>query len=193
MDRTVTLMQHAKSIVVVYHVPLYQLDMGCWRNVGLLLVRLRSKYCREFHFMKLCRPAYFVRPTRYYLTLAMGIYLSLFSSICLHLSPPLSLFHYYLFTWLSFTVLARPISSTMAWRLTFCWPGFRSLIRVMIPAGADISPEIDQIICSSGLEWCLWSFPRLKEIELTVFLAWDLWSGWWSRSGHLAWNRSNYL
>ena len=33
--------------------------MGCWRNFGLD-TRLRSTHCREFNYLKLCRPAYFV-------------------------------------------------------------------------------------------------------------------------------------
>ena len=40
--------------------------MGCWRNFELLSVgtRLRSSHCRIFNYLKLCRPAYFIRSTR---------------------------------------------------------------------------------------------------------------------------------
>ena len=37
--------------------------MGCWRNFGLFGTKLRSTHCREFNFLKLCRPAYLVRTT----------------------------------------------------------------------------------------------------------------------------------
>ena len=43
-------------VVVVYHVTI----------VTILAYgdRLRSTHCREFHYLKLCRPAYFVRTTQ---------------------------------------------------------------------------------------------------------------------------------
>ena len=36
--------------------------------------RLRSTHCREFHYLKLYRPAYFVRTTQGYLTLANYVF-----------------------------------------------------------------------------------------------------------------------
>ena len=47
------------SFVVVYHVTIVAMDMGCWRNVGLGN-KLRSTHCSKFPYLKLCRPAYFV-------------------------------------------------------------------------------------------------------------------------------------
>ena len=51
--------------VVVYHVTIVAMDIG-WRNFGLFGNRLRSTHCREFLYVKLCRPAYFVRITHWH-------------------------------------------------------------------------------------------------------------------------------
>ena len=37
--------------------------MGCWRMFGLG-TRLLSTHCREFNYLNLCRPAYFIRTTQ---------------------------------------------------------------------------------------------------------------------------------
>ena len=47
--------------------------MGCWRIFGLIGSRLRSTHCREFLYMKLCRPAYFVRTTQSKLDLKIAV------------------------------------------------------------------------------------------------------------------------
>ena len=52
------------SVVVVHHVTIVAIDMGCWRHFGLFGNMLRSTHCREFLYVKLCRPAYFVRTTQ---------------------------------------------------------------------------------------------------------------------------------
>ena len=46
------------DVVVVYHVIIVAIGHGL-----LAYDRLRSTHCREFHHLKLCRSAYFVRTT----------------------------------------------------------------------------------------------------------------------------------
>ena len=40
-------------VVVVYHVTIVAMDMGCRRNFGLFGNRLRYTHCREFLYVKL--------------------------------------------------------------------------------------------------------------------------------------------
>ena len=39
------------TVVVVYHVTIVAMDMGCWRNFGLFGNMLRSTHCREFLYV----------------------------------------------------------------------------------------------------------------------------------------------
>ena len=52
------------DVVDVYHVTIVAMDMGCWRNFGLFGNKQQSTHCREFLYVKLCRPAYFVKTTQ---------------------------------------------------------------------------------------------------------------------------------
>ena len=59
------------GVVVVNHVTIVAMDMGCWRNFGLYGNRLRSTHCRELLYLKLCQLI------NYYLILTMTIYIIL--------------------------------------------------------------------------------------------------------------------
>ena len=52
-------------VVVIYHVTLVAIGHGLLNKCWPFGSRLRSTYCREFHDMKLCRPAYFVSTTQF--------------------------------------------------------------------------------------------------------------------------------
>ena len=47
-------------VVVVYHVTIVAMDMG----LTFLVPSIRSTHCREFLYVKLSGPAYFVRTTQ---------------------------------------------------------------------------------------------------------------------------------
>ena len=52
-------------VVVVYHVTIVAIGHGLLKKFWPFGNRLRSTHCREFLYMKLCRPAYFVRTTQF--------------------------------------------------------------------------------------------------------------------------------
>ena len=58
---------------VVFHVTIVAMDMGSRRNFGLFGNRLRSTHRREFLYVKLCRPAYFVRTTQLFRDLSKPV------------------------------------------------------------------------------------------------------------------------
>ena len=52
-------------VVVVYHVTIVAIGHGLLEEILAFGTRLRSTHCREFNYLKLCRPAYFVRTTQF--------------------------------------------------------------------------------------------------------------------------------
>ena len=52
------------SVVVVYHVTIVAIGHGLLKKCWPFVTRLRSAHCREFNYLKLCRPAYFIRTTQ---------------------------------------------------------------------------------------------------------------------------------
>ena len=51
-------------IVVVYHITNLAIWTRVFEDILAYGKRLRSTHCREFHYLKLCGPAYFVRTTQ---------------------------------------------------------------------------------------------------------------------------------
>ena len=52
------------NVVVVYHVAIVEIGDGLLKKFWLFGNRLHSTHCREFLYVKLCRPAFFVRTTQ---------------------------------------------------------------------------------------------------------------------------------
>ena len=51
-------------VVVVYHVTIVAIGHGLLKKFWPFGTRLRSTYCREFNYIKLCSLAYFIRTTQ---------------------------------------------------------------------------------------------------------------------------------
>ena len=51
-------------VVVVYHVTIVEIGHGLLKKFWPFGTKLRSTHCREFNYLKLCRPAYFIRTTQ---------------------------------------------------------------------------------------------------------------------------------
>ena len=58
------LRQRSRFVVVVYHVTIVAIGHGLLEEILAIGTRLRSTHWREFNYLKLCRPAYFVRTTQ---------------------------------------------------------------------------------------------------------------------------------
>ena len=58
------MLQWLHGVVVVYHVTIVSIGNGLVKKFWPFGNRLRATHCREFLYMKLCRPAYFVRTTK---------------------------------------------------------------------------------------------------------------------------------
>ena len=52
------------DVVVVYHVTVVAIGHWVVEEILGFGTRLRSTHCREFNYLKLCRPDYFVRTTQ---------------------------------------------------------------------------------------------------------------------------------
>ena len=52
------------GVVVVYHVTIVAIGHGLLKKFWPFGTRLSSTHCRKFNYLKLCRPAYFVRTTQ---------------------------------------------------------------------------------------------------------------------------------
>ena len=52
------------DVVVVYHVTIVAIGHGLLKKFWPFGTRLRSTRCREFNYLKLCRPAYFIRTSQ---------------------------------------------------------------------------------------------------------------------------------
>ena len=52
------------TIVVVYHVTIVAIGHGLLKKFWPYGTRLRSTHCRVFNYLKLCRPAYFIKTTQ---------------------------------------------------------------------------------------------------------------------------------
>ena len=50
--------------IVIYHVTIVANGHGLLKKCWPFGTRLRSTHCREFNYLKLCRPAYFIRTTQ---------------------------------------------------------------------------------------------------------------------------------
>ena len=53
-----------RYVVVVYHVTIVAIGHGLLKKFWPFGNRLRSRHCSAYLYMKLCRPAYFVRTTQ---------------------------------------------------------------------------------------------------------------------------------
>ena len=51
-------------VVVVYHVTNVAIGHGLLKEILAFGTRLRSTHCRKYNYLKLCRPAYFIRTTQ---------------------------------------------------------------------------------------------------------------------------------
>ena len=51
-------------VVVVYHITIVAIEHGFVEEILAFGTRLHSTHCREFNYLKLCSPAYFVRTTQ---------------------------------------------------------------------------------------------------------------------------------
>ena len=54
----------SQYVVVVYHVTIVAIGHGLLKKFWPFGTRLRSTHCREFNYLILCRPAYFIRTTQ---------------------------------------------------------------------------------------------------------------------------------
>ena len=50
-------------VIVVYNLTIVAIGHGLLKKFWPVGTRLRSTHCREFNYLKLCRPAYFIRTT----------------------------------------------------------------------------------------------------------------------------------
>ena len=64
-------------VVVVYHVTIVAIGHGLLEEILAFGTRMRSTHCREFNYLKLCRPAYFVRTTQKLALIFKGLCTSL--------------------------------------------------------------------------------------------------------------------
>ena len=64
-DRSVrTLERQSQLVVVVYHETIVAIGHGLSNKFWPFGTRLHSTHCREFNYLKLCRPAYFISTTQ---------------------------------------------------------------------------------------------------------------------------------
>ena len=54
------LTSHKGNTDVVYHVTIVAIGRGLLKKFWPFVTRLRYTHCREFNYLKLCRPAYFM-------------------------------------------------------------------------------------------------------------------------------------